>query len=159
MRHTSSACRETALGYLARRNHTRRELETKLRRKGFGVEEIKGVLAALTEKGFVDDARTAAAFVKARSARGVGRMRLKAELGARGVNGAGAVEALAALEPGDERAQLLAALRRKERTLPAGLTRGERSKKLFDHLVRRGFAPGAVLEALRQKGEPSDDDS
>ena len=47
---------------------------------------------------------------------------------------------------------------RKSRALPAGLTPEARSKKLFDHLVRRGFAPAAVLEALRAKGDSFDDD-
>ncbi len=60
--------------------------------------------------------------------------------------------------PEDENEALLAALRKKQRTLPARLTGRERSKKLFDHLVRRGFPPGAVLEALRTKGDPVDDD-
>jgi len=38
------------------------------------------------------------------------------------------------------------------------LTPVSRSRKLFDHLVRRGFDPGAVREALREKGDPTDDD-
>jgi SOS response regulatory protein OraA/RecX len=66
--------------------------------------------------------------------------------------------ALAALDPADEARSLRLALEKRARALPAGLTRQARSKKLFDHLVRRGFAPSAVLEALRTKGEPTDDD-
>ena len=50
------------------------------------------------------------------------------------------------------------AFERKRRRLPPGLTPAERSKKLLAHLVRRGFAPAAVLEALRRKGETADDD-
>ena len=56
----------------------------------------------------------------------------------------------------DER--LAAALEKRARSLPAGLTPVSRSRKLFDHLVRRGFDPGAVREALREKGDPTDDD-
>ncbi|MFI5180294.1 MAG: hypothetical protein ACHQPI_02760 [Thermoanaerobaculia bacterium] len=46
----------------------------------------------------------------------------------------------------------------KVRRLGAGLTPEARSKKLFAHLVRRGFAPAAVIEALHRKGEAIDDD-
>jgi hypothetical protein len=38
------------------------------------------------------------------------------------------------------------------------LTEAARSKKLFDHLARRGFAPAAILEALRAKGDATDDE-
>ena len=58
----------------------------------------------------------------------------------------------------DENEALERALERKVRTLPPGLTREARSKKLFAHLVRRGFAPAAVIEALHRKGEATDDD-
>ena len=58
----------------------------------------------------------------------------------------------------DEGEALERAFERKVRTLPPGLTREARSKKLFAHLVRRGFAPAAVIEALHRKGEATDDD-
>ena len=58
----------------------------------------------------------------------------------------------------DEAEALERALARKARALPPGLTPEARSKKLFAHLVRRGFAPGAVIEALHRKGEATDDD-
>jgi SOS response regulatory protein OraA/RecX len=76
----------------------------------------------------------------------------------KGVSREDADAALAGLDPADEARNLRRALDKRARVLPAGLTRQARSKKLFDHLVRRGFAPSAVLEALRTKGEPTDDD-
>ncbi len=76
----------------------------------------------------------------------------------KGVSRRDADAALAALDPEGEARALRLALEKRARVLTAGLTRQARSKKLFDHLVRRGFAPSAVLEALRTKGEPTDDD-
>jgi SOS response regulatory protein OraA/RecX len=58
----------------------------------------------------------------------------------------------------DEGEALERALEEKARRLAAGLTPEARSKKLFDHLVRRGFAPAAVIEALHRKGEATNDD-
>ena len=90
--------------------------------------------------------------------KGRGKARIAAELSARGVSVRDRDAALAGLDPGAERDALRRALERRARTLPAGLTRQVRSKKLFDHLVRRGFAPAAVLEALQRKGDTTDDD-
>ncbi|HUM02687.1 MAG TPA: regulatory protein RecX [Thermoanaerobaculia bacterium] len=150
--------RDAALALLARRSHTRLELSRKLSRKGFPSGEIAPVLEDLTERGYLDDARTAAALAAAQAGRGRGRARIASELSARGVAPPERERALAGLDPAAERQALRRALERKARALPAGLTPGARSKKLFDHLVRRGFAPTAVLEALHRKGETSDDD-
>jgi regulatory protein len=150
--------RESALAFLARRAHTRVELRRKLLRKGFGCEEVEACLDDLASRGWLDDAATAASLASSRSRGGRGRRRIASELAAKGVSRADADAALARIDPVDEARSLRLALDRRARALPAGLTRQARSKKLFDHLVRRGFAPSAVLEALRRKGEPTDDD-
>ncbi len=150
--------REKALALLARRAHTRLELRTKLLRRGFVREEVETCLEALAARGLLDDATTAAGFAAARARRGRGKSRIASELAAKGISRKDADAALAGLDPADEARALRLALDRRSRALPAGLTRQARSKKLFDHLVRRGFAPSAVLEALRTKGEPTDDD-
>jgi regulatory protein len=150
--------RDTALAFLARRSHTTRELSRKLSRKGFSPSEISSVLATLALEGYLDDSKTAAAMAAVQAGKGRGRARIASELSARGVSPADRDRALAGLDPGAERQALRRALAKKSRTLPAGLTRGARSKKLFDHLVRRGFAPAAVLEALRAKGDSFDDE-
>jgi regulatory protein len=140
------------------RAHTRLELRRKLLTKGFAPADVGACLDALADRGWLDDAATAASLASARSRGGRGRGRIASELAAKGVSRKDADAAIAALDPGDEARALRLALEKRARTLPAGLTRQARSKKLFDHLVRRGFAPSAVLEALRTKGEPTDDD-
>ncbi len=154
----SDDARAAALALLARRAHTSRELSLKLRRRGFSPPEISTVLGDLASKGYLDDAKTAAALAATQAGKGRGRARIAAELSARGVSAADRERALAGLDRAGEARALRMALERKARTLPAGLTRTARSKKLFDHLVRRGFAAAAVLEALRTKGEPVDDE-
>lgn len=151
-----TSCREAALASLARRAHARRELARKLQRKGFEAAEVEQVLDALTAAGLVDDAATSEALARSRTGRGVGRNRIAWELRSRGVGRDDVEGALAKIPKEEERAALRRALDRKERTLPAGLTPAARSKKLFDHLVRRGFSTAAVLEALRKKGESPD---
>jgi regulatory protein len=150
--------RSAALAALARRAHTRSELEQKLGRKGFERAEIRALLDDLEERGWLNDAKTATALAAWRSRTGRGRSRIAAELAGKGVSREDADVALATLDPRDEAKALRAALARRERALPAGLTRQARSKKLFDHLARRGFAPAAILEALRRKGDSTDDE-
>jgi regulatory protein len=152
-----TSCREAALAALARRAHGRRELERKLLRKGFEAAEVGRVLDALTSSGFIDDAATSQALARSRTGRGVGRNRIASELRGRGLGRDDIEGALAKIPADDEREALRRAFDRKSRSLPAGLTAAVRSKKLFDHLVRRGFQASAVLEALRKKGESPDD--
>jgi regulatory protein len=151
--------RSAALAALARRAHTRRELEQKLVRKGFDRGAIGALLDEFAERGWLNDAKTAAALAASRSRTGRGRSRIAAELAAKGIARADVDAALATLDPAEEAKTLRATLERRARALPAELTRQARSKKLFDHLVRRGFAPAAVLEALHRKGDATDDES
>lgn len=120
--------------------------------------EVESCLDDLAESGLLDDAKTAASLASWRSRTGRGRGRIKSELAGKGVSRADTDAALASLDPADERKALRAALDRRERALPAALTGQARSKKLFDHLARRGFAPAAILEALKRKGDSTDDE-
>jgi regulatory protein len=151
--------RSAGLALLARRAHTSEELRRKLSKKGFPPAEIAAAVEELSARGWLDDVKTASAMAAAQAGKGRGKTRIAAELSARGVSAQDRETALAGLDPRAERDALRRALERKARTLPAGLTRQARSKKLFDHLVRRGFAPAAVLEALQRKGDTTDDDS
>lgn len=149
---------KAAVSLLARRAHSRHELKQKLLRKGFSGADVESCLDDLEERGWLNDAKTAITLAAWRSRTGRGRSRIAAELAGKGVSRADADLALATLDPRDEAKALRAALERRERALPAGLTRQARSKKLFDHLARRGFAPAAILEALRRKGDSTDDE-
>lgn len=119
---------------------------------------MERALDALAAAGLLDEAATAAELARTEAARGRGTRRVSASLRSRGVGEADAASALARIGGEGEAARLKAALEKKRRSLPGGLTAVSRSRKLFDHLVRRGFDPGAVREALREKGDPTDDD-
>ena len=147
------------MSLLARRAHSRHELKQKLLRKGFLLPAVEVCLDDLAESGLLDDAKTATSLASWRSRTGRGRGRIASELAGKGVSRADTDAALASLDPADEKKALRAALEKRERALPPGLTGQARSKKLFDHLARRGFAPAAILEALRRKGDSTDDDT
>ncbi|SFZ72259.1 recombination regulator RecX [Chitinimonas taiwanensis] len=82
-----------ALDLLARREHSRQELQRKLSRLDADSAEIAAALDALEARGWLSDARFAAAYVRANAAR-FGRFRLEQALRELGIADALIREAL-----------------------------------------------------------------
>jgi len=133
---------DKAVQLLAARPHFRRELEAKLRQRGFPSEEIEEALARLTEQGYLDDRAAARSLVESRAAKGEGRTRLRAELAKRGAPQEAIEEALSEITDEDDlpRAREAAeAWRRRGGTDPRALAR---------HLDRKGFTRRAIVAVL-----------
>lgn len=77
--------RELAMNFLARREYSRAELESRLARKEVAPAEVAACLDALAEQGLQSDARFAESFVRTRVLRGQGMRRIQSELFQRGV--------------------------------------------------------------------------
>ena len=136
---------EKAVQLLAARPHFRRELEAKLRQRGFPAEEIEEALGRLTDQGYLDDRAAARSFVEGRAAKGEGRTRLKAELAKRGAPEEAIEEALSERTDEDDlpRAREAAeAWRRRQRK------GGTDPRALARHLDRKGFSRRAIVAAL-----------
>lgn len=89
------AAESAAATYLNRAEHSRFQLEIKLKRKDFSADEIKYALDYLSETGFLDDGRFASAWLNTRAiTKKEGRERLASELTVRGVSFAVAEKAL-----------------------------------------------------------------
>ena len=134
---------QKALQLLAARAHFRRELEIKLRQRGYPGEEIEAALAKLTEEGYLDDRATARVFVESRQGRAnEGRTRLRAELIKRGAPDDAVEAALAEITVEDDMAAARDAAeswRRKGGLDPRALAR---------HLERKGFSRRAIVAVL-----------
>ena len=76
------AARRQAMDLLARREHARAELAAKLKKRDHDAETVEGVLDTLIDDGLLSNARYARAVVAAKSARGIGPVRIRAELAA-----------------------------------------------------------------------------
>lgn len=70
---------------LARREHSEFELSQKLRKKGFVESEIHITLQALINEGLLSNTRFTECYVRYRSGKGYGPLRIHAELNARGL--------------------------------------------------------------------------
>jgi regulatory protein len=80
-----SQIRQAALGRLARREHSKAELQDKLTRKGFEEQVITNVLTELEQQGLLSDERFTEAYVRYRGNLGFGPRRIEQELRERGV--------------------------------------------------------------------------
>ena len=82
---TLVAVRRTAMDLLARREHGRVELTRKLRQRGAPEELIDSALDRLTEEGLLSESRYLESFVSYRARSGYGPLRIREELGQRGL--------------------------------------------------------------------------
>lgn len=82
---TLVAVRRTAMDLLARREHGRVELTRKLRQRGALPEMIDTALDRLTEEGLLSESRYLESFVSYRARSGYGPLRIREELGQRGL--------------------------------------------------------------------------
>jgi regulatory protein len=81
-----AVCRKQAMDLLARREHSRRELERKLAARGYDAAAVAAALDGLETDGLLAAARFAESFIRARAAKGQGPVRIRAELAERGID-------------------------------------------------------------------------
>jgi regulatory protein len=150
---------QAALDLLARRDHFRHELETKLAIRSFARDDIEQALLRCEELGLLNDDRTAQRFVEVRAAsRGWGPRRLEAELLERGV-ARDVAEKVTKLPPDLADEALRTALRRLLSRAPAGWWRdGQRRARMVSSLIGRGFAADDAYAAISELAAEREDD-
>jgi regulatory protein len=143
------AARQKAVELLARRAHSVQELRLKLLQRSFEPGPVETALSWLGERGYLDDAAFARAWVQRRAERHPeGPLALTAGLRRRGISRDTAEDAVAELCGGQgERALAEAAL--------AGLLR-RRGPDTGDNAIRkalqrRGFRSSLIVELLRER--------
>lgn len=77
--------RERAMNFLARREHSVHELTTKLVKAEFEIDDVRNIIARLTEQDLQSDQRFAENYTRYRSNRGFGSQKIRQELKERGV--------------------------------------------------------------------------
>ena len=144
---------DRALGMLARRAHSRRELERGLSQKGSPRSAIDAVVTRLGNTGHLDDQSFAEAFARSRLVgRGQSRRRVAAELAKRGVARSDVDRALrrvAAEEGVDDMEQARRAAQKKLRGL-AKLAPEVARRRLLAYLMRQGFDGDVVRRATAE---------
>lgn len=138
-----SSLRERALGYLARREHSRFELTKKLEVAGFDPEAIRPVLDAFEEKNWLSDRRFAESWIADHRARH-GRIRLAYDLRKRGVSET-LIEATLNANPDGELERARQVWEKKFGAPPRDPAEKARQIRF---LQGRGFAPETIRRAM-----------
>jgi len=146
---------EKALGLLARREHSARELKSKLALRGFDSEQNAEALERLQSKDFQNDARFGEMLVRSRIEGGYGPRWIMAELRTHGIDEAAASVLIAAAEP-DWPGLVRRQIRRRYGGKPAA-SLAERSKRVA-FLLRRGFDGSTVKLAIGDSGNAESPD-
>ncbi|MGH8124421.1 MAG: regulatory protein RecX [Rhodanobacteraceae bacterium] len=144
---------DRALGMLARREYSQRELRTRLEHAGCDEAEAESAIGKLRAERYQDDQRFGEMIVQARLGQGYGPARIQAELRSQGLADA-AIRGL--IEAAETNWQALAAaqLRKKYGTKPAA-DHHERGKRAA-FLLRRGFSAATVrIVTHSEVGDPS----
>jgi regulatory protein len=147
------------LHQLGRRELTAKQLRQRLLDRDHSAEDVERAIALLLENRALDDARVAAAYVRtAVKVKGRGRLRIRRELQEMGIDqdvaGAALAEAFGEI---DERAMVRQAIQKKLRGKK--ITTQAEYARVFQFLMRQGFAPATVTAALRaeRRGLPDGD--
>jgi regulatory protein len=143
---TEHDAREVALGLLARREHSKRELVIKLRARGCPEKIITQVVDQLAEEGMQSDTRFAESFVRSRVDRGRGPLRIRGELIERGLEDEIIAEALLQYEDW-WRDLALEAYSKRYSEIAVSSDIEERSKR-SGFLQRRGFTADQIRYAI-----------
>ncbi|MGH8031727.1 MAG: regulatory protein RecX [Luteimonas sp.] len=142
---------QRALGLLARREHSRKELAAKLTAKGVAADEADQAVRRMTAEGWQDDRRFAASLARLRMAHGYGPIRIRAELGSHRLDEqviAFALKTLDAAGEGDWPAIARDLVRRRYGKAVAVAADPRLRRKAADFLIRRGFDGDSVRFAM-----------
>jgi len=143
------SCHDRALGLLAVRSRSRRELQHRLTRAGFEPDEVAETLERLEAVGLIDDERFAQEFARyQRSRRGAGRRAVASGLFAKGVSRE-IVEQVLAEEDGAEEDERAEAVARARAARLRGVEAPAAYQRLTSFLLRRGYPPGTARRAAR----------
>ena len=145
---------QQAMGLLARREHSARELKGKLALRGHGGGESVAAIERLKDLAYQDDDRFAASLARRRAAQGYGPRRIQAELRSHGLADAAIRDVLADLEV-DWTALAAAQLSRRPGRQPASDRAGRAAQAAF--LLRRGFDAATVRAVTRTDTGDLDD--
>jgi regulatory protein len=144
---TLEKAKQRAIGLIAYRPRSEREVRQRLRLAKVDAESIEEVITRLKEVGLLDDSSFSTAWVESRlRANPRGKRMIAFELKQKGVDASDIEAALADVDDADS------AYRAAEKRLPRlkGLDPRERRRKLSDFLARNGFDYDTIDETLRK---------
>lgn len=139
----------TALRILAGRDHSKSELNRKLKQRGFKAEDIEKAVSECERLDYINDERTARLYINQMIRKGQGLNRIRHELKKKGLRGQRIQDILAEIESDLDEAQGA------ERILKKNIKRFEREAdpkkrrgKIYRFLLARGFSQDTIRQLI-----------
>ena len=141
---------DRAVGYLAARARSKREIEQKLLLAGYRPCTVEMVIYKLERENLLDDADFARQWVESRSTHKLGKSRIAQELRRKGVTQEEAEEALSVIEDEDQLEGAVSLAQKAAARIKPGEDLRKASSRIAGMLARRGYSWDIAKEAIRQ---------
>jgi regulatory protein len=145
------ACKRLGLDLLARREHSRHELERKLAARGFDAATVAPTLDELESSGVLADRRFTESFIRSRADKGRGPIRIRAELAERGIVGSESADLLRGADVDWSAEARSVRAKRFGPALPRGFSERARQARFLEY---RGFERSQIDAALESTDDP-----
>ena len=141
---------DRAVGYLAARARSTREIEQKLLQAGFRPSTVEMVIYKLQRENLLDDADFARQWVESRQSHKLGRSRIAQELRRKGVSQEEADEALSVIDDENQLAGAVALAEKAAVRIKPGEDIRKATSRIAGMLVRRGYSWDIAKQAIQQ---------
>lgn len=141
---------DRAVGYLAARARSKREIEQKLQQCGYRPCTVEMVLYKLEREGLLDDADFARQWVESRSTHKLGRSRIAQELRRKGISADEAEDALSSIDDEDQLSGAVSLAEKAAARIKPGEDTRKAGNRILAMLARRGYSWDVSKEALRR---------
>ncbi len=132
------------------RQRSEKELRSRLNRKKFDREVIDSTIRFLKEKNFIDDRCFARSWIKARIKRPLGIRRLEVELKLKGVSPDIIEEELDTISKDYSEEEVVTGIILTKSESLKRIDPEKAKRRIYSYLLRRGFSPGVIIEALKR---------
>ena len=150
--HSPEKAREYAFLLLKFRLRSEKELVQRLKQKGFSEELSQETVNFLKDRDFIDDRVFARGWVSSRLKRPFGLRRIKQELIQKGLDKETIAETLAQAKEGYDESSIIRLLAEKRFSKLKGVEPLKAKQRVYAYLMRRGFSPDLIKEAIDIKG-------
>lgn len=140
---------DRAVGYLAARARSKREIEQKLLQAGYRPCTVEMVIYKLERENLLDDADFARQWVESRSTHKLGRNRIAQELRRKGISQEEAEEALSAIDDEDQLSGAIALAEKAAVRIKPGEDPRKAASRIAGMLARRGYSWDVAKEAIQ----------
>lgn len=147
---TFEAAKAYAFFLLKFRLRTEKEIYQRLKKKSFDQAVILQAINFLKEKAFINDLDFARAWVASRINKPIGLRRLEDELKQKGVSKEIIQAQLSKIKEDYPEEEIVAGIVNERLKKLKGIEPQKAKTRIYAYLMRRGFSPDIVIEAVRQ---------